>query len=76
MTKKKGFFQRLKEEFKASQEDALGDIRRWGREVAHAKSEDRKASVANVFFTQEDILKRWHVNLVLPLKNVIFVVKA
>ena len=71
MTKKKGFFQRLKEEFKASQEDALGDIRRWGREVAHAKSEGRKASVTNVFFTQEDILKRWHVNLVLPLKNVI-----
>lgn len=69
MGRKKGFFQRIREEFRASQEETIQDMRRWGREVAHAEMEGRKPTMANVLFTKDQIMKRWHVDLVTRLRR-------
>lgn len=66
----------IKEAIQESKEDTLRDMRGWGREIGQAKAEGRKPSYANIYFTQDEILKRWHVDLVLPLKNVIATYKS
>lgn len=69
MSKKKGFFQRIKEAIQEGQEDTLRDMRRWGREIGQAKAEGRKPSYANVHFAKDEILKRWHVDIVSRLRG-------
>ena len=70
MTKKKGFFQRLKEAVQEAQEDTIRDMRGWGREIGQAKEEGRKPDYArNIYFTQDEILKRWHVDIVIRLRR-------